>query len=306
MKKLLIVTGVLLLSLVVGWVIFWWNSPFRQRAQLVLESRKAWATPIAFYGKVVDENGVPVEGTAIRFQVTDLSATGVSEYHTMSDSAGLFTLTGVTGKHLGVFLSREGYYTPKTNRTAFEYAAGGGQYGIFAPDPKNPIIFQLRKKGVIPKLIRGYLRIDRRKDGGPIELNLITGKVVPEGEGHIRVENWSGDLQGGRYDWRCRLSIPEGGLVEATAEFSFEAPLEGYRPFDEIEITVDGSGQWKSQVERKYWLKLRDGNYALLRFIAYGRSGWAFIADYYLNPTGSRNLEHDPRSTNPPGISTAR
>jgi hypothetical protein len=296
MKKLFIIVGFLVFCLTMVWLIVWWNSPERQRAKLIVESRKAWTTPIQFFGKVVDEHGNPVEGATVRFQVTDLSATGVSEYHTKSDIAGLFTLTNVTGKHLGVFVSREGYYTSKTNRTAFEYAAGGGQHGIFVPDSQHPVVFQLRKQGEKTNVVKKGGNFRLPLDGTPVELDLINCKEVPVGTGHISVQCWVSDLSMSYgFTWRWRISVREGGLQEALGEFLFEAPEMGYEPFEEGQITMEAK-PWRNSVDRRYFLKLADGRFVLARIVLKTKGTPPyFYVEYYFNTSGSRNLEHDPR-----------
>jgi hypothetical protein len=108
------------------------------------------------------------------------------------------------------------------------------------------------------------------------------------------VECWTFDKGAvGRYDWKCRISIPDGGLTEAEGIFLFEAPEDGYRLFDEIDMPASLGSKWARSVQRMYYLKLRDGNFALLRFTINASGEHFFGLTYYLNPNGSRNLEHD-------------
>jgi len=156
----------------------------------------------------------------------------------------------------------------------------------------------VRKLKQFPNISIG-LHFELPKDGTPVEISLLTGKLVSAGQGHIKVECWTMDQnqdprQRRFYDWKCRLSIPNGGVVESTREFDFEAPESGYRPFDEINMPMSlGQETWTDRIEKWYFLKLGDGNYARIRFkmMAYGTHGCRI--ESYLNPDKSRNLEYD-------------
>jgi len=287
--------GCACILLITLFALFWWTSPIRQRADLLSESRKAWATSIEFFGKVVDENGNPVSGANVRFQATDLSKEGTSEYFTTSDQNGLFTLAGVKGKHLGVFVSKNDYHTLKSNRTAFEYAAGGGQYGIFTPNLNNPVLFFLRKKKESVRLIERELQFKLRLDGTPVGVNLTSSRTAPLDESEVTMVYSASDLNAKRgYDWRFRVTVPNGGLVSAVGEFLLEAPEVGYLPFDEIHMAAT-EDRWQSSAGRTYFLKLKNGNYAITKIYVETGGDRFVILEYYLNPTGSRDLEHDPK-----------
>jgi hypothetical protein len=110
------------------------------------------------------------------------------------------------------------------------------------------------------------------------------------------VECWTNDQNKdaqGHYDWKCRISVPNGGLLEITEELSFEAPTEGYRSFDEINMPMNLSSGWQRDTEKRYFLKLADGNYARIKFKMVAHGNHFFRIESYLNPDKSRNLEYD-------------
>src|SRR2546426_516510 len=127
-SPIIILAAIVLCIILAGWWFFRWQAPRREHAKRAAESRKAWVTPISFYGKVVDEKGSPVADANVKFVVSDLSAEGTTEHAAKSDAKGLFTFMG-KGKGVSVYVSKDGYYTSQTDRIAFEYAAGGGQHG---------------------------------------------------------------------------------------------------------------------------------------------------------------------------------
>ncbi len=107
-----------------------------------------WKQPINFYGKAVDENQQAVEGASVDFKWTDLSADGTSENHATSDKSGFFSMVNRKGKCLSVTVSKAGYYSSGDARKAsFEYA--NPAEGLFTPDVNTPVLFHLRKKGLM-------------------------------------------------------------------------------------------------------------------------------------------------------------
>lgn len=288
------------------------NPPTQNEAAVVESSIKSmqteikrgyqeWRTPIEFYGKVVDENTNAVSNAIVHFVWTDLSPTGNSEKNTISDQDGLFSLSNTTGKNLIVQVSKEGYYPYQRFGAAFNYA---GENQNFIPDAANPVIFRLKRKGVAEPLVhvqspmggpKGF-RID--KDGTAIEISLKTGNAVPLGQGDLRVRSWTdnqGKVAGEKYDWKCQISVPNGGILQSTSELDFEAPLDGYSAVDVIDMPANLETGWSSHESRNYFLKLANGNYARISFEMVAGGDHFFQLESFLNPSGSRSLEFDPK-----------
>ena len=260
-----------------------------------------WRTPIEFYGKVVDENTNLVAGASVHFVWTDLSPKGNSEKDTTSDQDGFFSLSNTNGKNLIVQVSKEGYYSYQRFGAAFNYA---GENQNFIPDAANPVIFRLKKKGVAEPLVHiqspmgGPKGFRIAKDGTADEISLTTGKAVPPGQGDLRVQCWTdnqGKAPGEKYDWKCQISVPSGGLVQSTEDLDFQAPLTGYRTSDAIDMPAKLESDWSSHVKRNYFVKLANGNYARMSFEMVAGGDHFFQLESFLNPSGSRNLEFDPQ-----------
>jgi len=260
-----------------------------------------WRTPIEFYGKVVDENTNPVANADVHFVWTDLSLKGNSDKGTTSDGNGLFSLHNETGKHLMVQVSKQGYYSYQPFGAAFFYA---GENQNFAPDAANPITFRLKKKGVAEPLVHVQLPMGGPKgfrigkDGTTVEISLTNGKAVPPGQGDLRVQCWTdnqGKASGERYDWKCQISVPSGGLLQSTNELDFQAPLDGYQTVDTIDMRADLETDWSSHASRNYFLKLANGNYARMNFEMVAGGDHFFQLESFLNPSSSRSLEFDPQ-----------
>ncbi len=116
-----------------------------QLSNIWQEMRQTVNQRIEFYGKAVDETGIPLAGAHAEF-----SCQGYPEdYWTtnlLTASGGSFALTGATGTLLYVHVALDGYEeVAGTNQNKFTYYSplpGGG----FKPDPNHPVVFRLRKK----------------------------------------------------------------------------------------------------------------------------------------------------------------
>lgn len=254
-----------------------------------------WKQPINFYGRVVDENGTPVIGASVHFEWTDLSPTGNAEADAMSDNNGAFSLTGQHGKRLIVDVGKNGYYSSGNARGgAFEYANPFD--GLFKPDINNPVVFHLRKKGVGVDLIVSqngmstFMRIVPPTNGSAIFLDFFNQKVGNAGQ--LKIEGWKEpkDFKTAQNNWGLRLTVPDGGLIENTDEFSFEAPVADYQSMMEWHFT-NGSADWQGGINKKYYIKF--GNPPRYGKITFDTGAFypAVHLEYAINPDGSRNLE---------------
>lgn len=265
----------------------------------------AWQTPIEFYGKVIDEKSNAVAGAQISFDwVETPTESGNRRTNTESDAEGLFSLHDQRGPNLGVVVSKEGYYP----------ASGGARYGPFGnpdftPAARNPVVFQLRKKGEGASLVAVKRNYGIPRDGTPVAIDLVTGQTTTGENGNLVVRCWTNDQgkqSGEKYDWRCVVTVPGGGVVPTDEEFAFVAPETGYKPTTEINMPADGTN-WNSQADLKFFYRLADGRYGKMTFSMIAGGQHFCMIDSVLNPTGSRNLEpmeikSQGGSTPPPGV----
>jgi hypothetical protein len=253
-----------------------------------------WQVPIDFYGKVIDENSNPVAGASVQFNWTESPMEALNEgpgetAATTSDASGLFELHDKHGPSLNVSVGKDGYYSSRNNAWTFSYALNGH----FSADPANPVIFHLRKKGVGEKLISVKQNYRIPRDGTPVGIDLITGKVTPGGIGNLVVQCWTDDAgksSGQKYDWHCLVTIPGGGLVLSDEEFLFQAPENGYVPSTEIKMPADRP-DWRNDVDLKFFYLLPNGNYGRMTFSMIAGGQHFCMIDSVLNPSGSRDLE---------------
>lgn len=258
----------------------WWL------AMTKIDKKFEWKMPIEFYGKIVDEQGKPVAEVDIRFQWTNISAKGTAEHNTRSDVQGLFSLTGVTGKSLGVSIRKQGYkHYYVGNQFSFEYAAYF-EPEWYVPEAKHPVIFKIHKNREADPLIT------RENQEGQIAPGQSKSFVIGPNGAAVVVERLPNISQGAR-GWAARITVPGGGLVLATEEFPIEAPENGYTPVVEVTDKTPKPMVWQGDNGAAFFVKTPQG---------YGRitvrntlgSAWVYVTSYFNPNPGSRNLEYDP------------
>ena len=263
---------------------WWWRREHDKEAD--------WKIPIRFYGRVVDQDMQPVSGAAVHFQWTDLSKSGTSQSDTLTDRNGDFSLIGVSGKNLGVYVTKQGYYTPeKVKASAFEYA-DPGESNYYEPDPNSPVLFRLRKKGQGAQLVKKTIELTVPSDGNRTNVDIDTGKVSANGELQIQAwKPWPPRPLSPHYDWKVSFLISNGGFVEAPAEFAFEAPEAVYSQPFEVNMSAKAGDAWSASAEKTLYFAFGEPRkYGRLHFRTDGASRFVFL-DYVFNPSGSKNLE---------------
>jgi hypothetical protein len=114
-----------------------------QWSNAVSEAAEEINRPIEFYGKAVDENAEPVSGANVSFGCIVFPERQLMT-NAVTDSEGMFALTGVSAAALNVRVTKQGYDEVQgTNPSSFEYYSPAGP--AFYPDPNNPVVFHLRR-----------------------------------------------------------------------------------------------------------------------------------------------------------------
>src|ERR1022692_346220 len=253
---------------------------------------------IRFYGKVLDQDEMPVAGADVGFKWNRMNAINnemeSGEAGAKTDGGGLFSLEEQKGGQLAVTVSKPGYYSLGENRSMFEYAQPySGNFYI--PDPNYPVVFHLRKKGNGVALItsrsgtRDDFGLSIPIDGAPIKVDLLQRNT---GVGPLEISQLKPDpkLWKQASEWSFRMEIPDGGFVEYHEEFPFEAPETGYQPIMQLNFQ-NNQTNWSDGVKSDYYIRF--GNPPL-----YGRLHLETFIDekgarltYAINPDGKRNLE---------------
>jgi hypothetical protein len=263
----------------------------KRRQALAEKELNEWRTPIEFYGRVVDESNNAVTEAQVDFASNDTSPSGTSYYHTKSDANGFFSIKDIKGKLLGVNVSKQGYYAYDPHGQFFNYA---GENQNFVPDAGNPVVFRLRKKSEGEALIHYDKSFRLPKEGTPILIDLATGNTTSSSQNAFKVEGWTHDnekKQGWKYDWKCRVSVPSGGLQFYSEEFPFLAPEADYILEDVIDMPVTNGVPWSYIVHRDYYVHTADGKFGRMVFTMVAGGDNFCELNCYFNPSGSRNLE---------------
>lgn len=253
---------------------------------------EAWQTPIEFYGKVLDENSDAVAGAKISFQWVEIpSADGKRSTNVESSVEGLFSLLGQRGPSLMVSVSKEGYYASRGGEQGFKYGIFGNP--PLSPEPQNPVVFHLRKKGRGAQLITSengtQLKVHIRvpKDNTPVQVDLLEKKAVATG--HLEISQKKPPWRDAT-EWSFRMSIPNGGFVENADEFQFEAPETNYEPMVEYQFNKSDTN-WTTHVTKQFYIAFgQPRKYGWLRIESDLAQETIFLT-YGINPSGSRNLE---------------
>lgn len=257
---------------------------------------------IEFYGKVVDQEGTPLPDVAVYASVlynTGITS-GMAKSETKSNAQGLFSISGMKGRTLGLSLDKPGYEYDG-EKGPFHFTELVGAKDRYTPDQKNPVILVMWKlQGAEP-----MVQFDRRSfklpaDGALVRINLATGKQVTDG-GDLVIETKHALAEPGkwlqRYPWSVSISAPGGGLIESTSRRMYQAPESGYATVLSYQETGKEES-YKGQFDRRFYVKTGTGRYARLIVDLSTQTNPQYPSTigiiWWLNPSGSRNLEFDP------------
>ena len=272
---------------------------------------------VQFWGKVLDQDGKPVEGVSILASVTTLrmvkTERGFREFELLdevSNADGSFMFDGAAGFSLTIEkLTKPGYVLPGPYQEAmrfpeelkyrYTYNAMGGADQLFHPDPASPVIFRLWKlRSPEPLILRGTWA----SYAGP--RYQVDEAAMPDVRGAIAVAVKS--VEGRRSPlWEVIVTAAaiDGGIAKADADdaFMFEAPEEGYERVQKFRYCPGDFRQPGDGFPVRFFVRGKSGGwFAAVDSLFYPPNDSGEIVTksrFWLNPSGSRNLEHD--SANP-------
>ena len=263
--------------------------------------------PIEFYGKLIDQSGIPVGGAKVFADVMVAKAwmAGKGEFHyTATDENGLFTYKGIEGRDIAFGFEKPGYEyrTDRSKMALFKYSLLTPAGERHHPDPGAPVIFTIWKLTGPESLIRGDKFLGIKADGTPFTVDLVKGRKcegrLGDGDLVVAISQPPQIAVGQRFDWSFSIEAIGGGLIEAVdPQYLNEAPVEGYKPQMSQEVKATDR-DWSEVVRKTFYVKSRNGN-QFARVIAEIHANYqgaaVFSVRYLLNPRpGSRNLEYDP------------
>jgi len=272
--------------------------PLKSKAEQAREGLAALNDEqVVFYGTVVDQFGAPVPAAAVAasIRVNNGTRVGVDRISLATDANGLFTITGYRGETLGVWATKEGYVMA-TASTSFVYSLLWPEAQRHNPDPNKPVLIKMWKLSGAEALaaIDKHLRLPY--NGGPIRLDLLTGKLAAEG-GDLKVTVLRPEgiiSQQHPQPWSARLEIVDGGFISTSAEesrVSYAAPEAGYAEGGDFP-----NNNGPDLVDQMLFIKSRGGQlYSKLHFVLRINNTPGDLMSLTLtgvaNTNGSRNWE---------------
>lgn len=285
---------------------------------------------VTFYGKCIDQDGNPIPHVRVTARLTKMRKSMVSvvandsfKYYetltTSSDENGRFSFVD-EGSYLSIkTIERDGYLAARGASRGYQFGQvlyGSAMAGMHKPDPLNPVIFTLWKKGEGSAAGDLKDRNGAKADFGFSENDMgsslfydLGARSEAKGAGANTMEvvasndadsRWDPKLfkhvgKGSNTAWSFTLKIPGGGILLTDDLFLFRPPESGYEESYTFEVP-EGEEGWISQVEeQRFYFKTAGGNYGAfalnVRATATGAMGFRF-KKLFFNPTGERNLEN--------------
>jgi len=263
----------------------------RQMQENIEAAKPYYDHRIDFYGIVLDEKNSPVPDATVTYMIPGSLVEALSQpklERLTTGADGCFRMIGRRGAEIIIgSVSHPDYYQTNQSR---------GRMGYAWPDPKGlptrekPVQYFLRRRGDSEPLLRKEMRQKILKDGTPVAIALSSTEAHD-----VTVRVWT-DPEPATYAWRMRIEIPGGGLLPYEGEFEFVAPPEGYVSTFEFSMPVEGiNGDWSDECWKYFFVHLPGDHYARMSFRMIARGGHFAVVESYYNPSGSRNLEFDPK-----------
>lgn len=270
------------------------NNQIQTRAEKIRDFLKDADVQINFYGRVIDQEGVGVQGATINYQLEragKLMAAGDivnnNEKATcLSTEDGFFSIQGAKGLTLTILsIEKEGYRDGKQNLNSFGYR---GTPDLHNADLKKPVDFLLISNN-IPKTKKLYNKdLTFSWNQGPVEVpipNVGKIKILPE-------RDWKPDQLEG-FDWQVEISMDGAELVEIEIGQAKIAPIDGYQKSFKYGSKKDDL-KWGGAVRRHYAFRTNSGLYGFIDLMLRANredGSQSTTLEVRLNESGSRSLD---------------
>lgn len=270
------------------------NNQVQTRTERIRDFLKDADAQINFYGRVIDQEGVGVEGAIINYQLEragKLMADGSiannnQKARCLSAKNGLFSIQGAKGLTLTILsIEKEGYRDGRQNVRSFGYR---GTPELHNADPKKPVNFLLIRND-IPKTKKLYHnRLTFSWNQGPVTIPIPSVGIVTI----LPKRDWRPNQIRG-FDWQVEISIDGAELIEFEMGQAKIAPKEGYQKSLKYGAKKEDT-QWSGGFDQYYVLRTKNGLYGFINFrltadIEDGAQSTTL--EVRLNESGSRSLD---------------
>jgi hypothetical protein len=254
--------------------------------------------PVAFYGKVIDQDGNPISGARVKGEVLHVkvmapapfgAADEIIPINETTDSGGQFQVLNVSGRSFDLDSIQKDGYEVEPENCPHVFGATGSSFD-------NPVSFKMWNTNIHEQLITGSYKFQIVPDGRPYYIDLMKGEISQTQSGDLRV--WIKFPQqtelGQYYDWSCEIEALGGGLQPSDSYSMFAAPADGYVPTFSLQQKIR-DGQRGSIGDRKFYITLDNGKIFgriqidLIAPFNTGIPGMVRLS-YAINPSGSRIL----------------
>lgn len=210
-----------------------------------------------------------------------------TEREQATDARGEFAFSGLRGAGAYLEAKKEGYYAGKASRRSLQSGEPASR--------GTPLVLTLHRQGDIEPLLHQPAAMKEMAiDGTPVEYDFATGRFVAPGAGQLRAEVRVEGSMAQKFSWQYTITLRGGGFAPRRHEFDFIAPVDGYTDVLEGRIEADAAN-WTGGFGGDFFVKLPDGRFARGELgLSRGRDIFIFrLRALAINPSGSRNLEHD-------------
>lgn len=263
-----------------------------ERAKLIDHIFKSKNMPIRFKGIVVDQDGMPVAGAEVQYQVRNARlnagqlSNGFVASTVQSGTDGTFDVSGQVGYLLSIDrIVKEGYRFAARQSLNFSGAemdnSSVRQYILISEETLGlPLFFRAHK-------------FKTEWKGEPIGLDLRMGiseasvdlVIIPIRYGEASMID----------EWKFTVIVSGGGVIEAPVGNRSIAPLDGYRSEWSVGYSRD-DGEFLLSLTKELFVRLRDGSYARLHLslmpdLVRVNETPSIVVRVFINESGSRVLE---------------
>lgn len=263
---------------------------------------------LLFYGIALDQKSNAVVDARAEANVlidSPLEKSHRETVYAVSDANGEFSFKIPWGQQMMVTVTANTNFINPPPRW-FQYGPVGNQ-PIFHPDPNNPVIFpfQIREYGTNnePMHFFSFNKRFRAPNGIPIQFDLTTGQIVPQGGDLIILITCPEPYTEMKpFPWSAKVEVVGGGLIHIDGQnirmgFLNEAPSAGYSKGFEIEYDSN-SPFYRRQFEGWYYIRSRNGSiYSKIYFdvdTRWDQRGVPFGINAVVNLDGSPYLHEGP------------